>query len=74
MDRVDLLRDIADEISLCKTNIIKVDAQVQEKDSARFKFILEVHSNHHLNEIIQRLKKIKNVTNVFKLNEKVIIK
>jgi GTP diphosphokinase / guanosine-3',5'-bis(diphosphate) 3'-diphosphatase len=74
MDRVDLLRDIADEISLCKTNIIKMEAQVQEKDSARFKFILEVNSNRHLNEIIQRLKKIRNVTNVFKLNEKVIIK
>ncbi len=74
VDRPNLLRDIADEISLCKTNIIKVEAQVQEKDAAKFKFILEVNSNRHLSEIIAKLKKIKNVTNVFKLNEKVVIK
>ena len=74
IDRNNLLKDIADEISLCKTNIIKIEAQVKEKDAAIFKFILEVKSNKHLNEILVRLKKIKNITNVFKVNEKVVLK
>ncbi|MDR3238116.1 MAG: bifunctional (p)ppGpp synthetase/guanosine-3',5'-bis(diphosphate) 3'-pyrophosphohydrolase [Spirochaetia bacterium] len=73
-DRVNLLKDVAEEISLSKTNIIKVDANLRNKDHAVLKFILEVSGNKHLGEIIARLKKVKNVTNVYKLNEKVVIK
>ncbi len=73
-DRQNLLKDIADEISLSKTNIIKVEAHLDDRENAVFKFILEVKSNDHLNEIIKRLKKIKNVSNVYKVNEKVVIK
>ena len=47
---------------------------LKERDHAIFKFILEVHSNDHLKEIIARLKNIKSITNVYKLNEKVVIK
>jgi GTP pyrophosphokinase len=74
IDRQNLLKDIADEISLCHTNIIKAEAQVKEKGVALFKFILEVKSNKHLKEIESKIRKIKNVTDVFKVNEKVIIK
>ncbi|PKL37352.1 MAG: bifunctional (p)ppGpp synthetase/guanosine-3',5'-bis(diphosphate) 3'-pyrophosphohydrolase [Spirochaetae bacterium HGW-Spirochaetae-1] len=74
MDRTNLLKDVADEISLCKTNIIRAEATVKEKGHAVFKFILEVKGNEHLKEIMQRLNKIRNVTDVYKLNEKVVIK
>ncbi|HOO73122.1 MAG TPA: bifunctional (p)ppGpp synthetase/guanosine-3',5'-bis(diphosphate) 3'-pyrophosphohydrolase [Spirochaetota bacterium] len=74
LDRQNLLKDIADEISLCHTNIIKAEAQVKEEGAALLKFILEVKSNKHLKEIETRIRKIKNVTDVYKLNEKVIIK
>ena len=74
LDRQNLLKDIADEISLCHTNIIKAEAQVKEEGVALLKFILEVKSNKHLKEIETRIRKIKNVTDVYKLNEKVIIK
>lgn len=74
MDRPNLLKDVTDEISLAKSNIIKVEAQLTGRETASLKFILEVKSNEHLNEIIKRIKKVKNVTNVFKINEKVILK
>ncbi len=73
-DRPNLLKDITDEISLAKSNIMKVEAQVQSNDRALIKFILEVKSNDHLTEIIKRIKKIKNVVTAYKINEKVILK
>ncbi|TFH41465.1 MAG: bifunctional (p)ppGpp synthetase/guanosine-3',5'-bis(diphosphate) 3'-pyrophosphohydrolase, partial [Chrysiogenales bacterium] len=42
VDRPGLLKDVADEISLSKTNIIKAEAHIEERGVARFKFILEV--------------------------------
>jgi GTP pyrophosphokinase len=74
IDRPNLLKDVADEIALAKTNIVKVEARVEEADHAVFRFILEVRSNDHLKDIMARLKNIKNITNVYKLNEKVILK
>ena len=74
IDRHGLLKDIADEIALSKTNIIKAEAQLSDKNNAVFKFILEVKGNDHLNEVINRLKKIKNITDVYKVNEKVVLK
>ncbi|MBN2078740.1 MAG: bifunctional (p)ppGpp synthetase/guanosine-3',5'-bis(diphosphate) 3'-pyrophosphohydrolase [Spirochaetes bacterium] len=74
IDRPGLLKDVADEISLSKTNIIKAEAHLEERGIARFKFILEVRSNEHLKDVIARLKKLKNITDVYKLNEKVILK
>jgi len=73
-DRPNLLKDVTDEISLAKSNIIKAEAQLAGKDKAVLKFILEVKDNDHLNEIIKRLNKVKNVTKVFKINEKVVLK
>ncbi len=74
IDRRNLLKDLAEEIALGKTNVIKVEAQVIEDDTAMFKFILEVKGVDHLNEIISRIKNVRNVTDVYKLNEKVIMK
>ncbi len=74
IDRPNLLKDIADEISLCHTNIIKAEASLKEGGNASFKFILEVKSNKHLEAIKVRIKKISNITDVYKLNEKVILK
>ena len=74
IDRQNLLKDIANEIASAKTNIIKIDADAIVEDNVNFKFIIEVKSTKHLNELIQLLKKIKNVTHVHKLNEKVLIK
>jgi len=73
LDRPNLLKDVADEISLAKTNIIKAEITTQQH-YALFKFILEVNSQEHLKQIINKIKKIKNITDVYKLNEKVIIK
>lgn len=74
IDRPGLLKDVADEISLSKTNIIKAEAHLEERGIARFKFILEVRGNEHLKDVIKRLKKLKNITDVYKLNEKVVLK
>lgn len=73
-DRPNLLKDIAEEISICKSNIIKVEAQVINGNQAEFKMILEVKNTSHLAEIMKHLKKIKNITDVFKLSEKVVRK
>lgn len=73
-DRPNLLKDIAEEISVCKSNIIKVEAQVINGNQAEFKMILEVKNTDHLAEILKHLKKIKNITDVFKLSEKVVRK
>jgi len=74
IDRANLLKDITNELSHTKTNIIKAEAHIEESDIAVFKFVLEVKSNDHLKEIASRLKGIKSITNVYKLNEKVILK
>ena len=73
-DRPDLLKDVTDEISLTKSNILKLEAQSNAKGSAVLKFIIEVTSNEHLTDLIKRIKRIDSVTNVYKINEKVIIK
>lgn len=72
-DRGNLLKDIAELISSRKSNIIKAEANVS-KDIAEFKFIIEVKSNSHLKEIVTGIKNIKNINDVFKINEKVILK
>ncbi len=74
IDRPNLLKDVTDEISLAKSNILKVEAQSSGNGKAVLKFILEVTSNEHLTDILKRIKKIKSVTNVYKINEKVIMK
>ncbi len=74
IDRQNLLKDIADEIAVCKTNILKFEANIVSKDNAEFKLIIEVQSMAQLKEIVAKLKHIKNVTNVYKLNEKVLLK
>jgi GTP pyrophosphokinase len=74
LDRKNLLKDVADQISLEKTNILKMEASVKDQNIAEIKFILEVRSNDHLNHIIKKIKKIKNITDAYKVNEKVIIR
>jgi GTP diphosphokinase / guanosine-3',5'-bis(diphosphate) 3'-diphosphatase len=74
LDRKNLLKDVADQISLEKTNILKMEASVKDQNIAEIKFILEVKSNDHLNHIIKKIKKIKNITDAYKVNEKVILR
>ncbi len=74
IDRANLLKDIADEIALLKTNIIKMEAHLKEKDNVIFNFVLEVRSVEHLNDIIKKLKLIKNITHIYKLKEKFLTK
>jgi GTP pyrophosphokinase len=74
IDRPNLLKDVTDEISLAKSNILRVEAQSSGNGKAVLKFIIEVLGNEHLIEIIKRINKIKSVTNVYKINEKVVLK
>ncbi len=74
LDRPNLIKDIANEIASLKVNIIKMEVDAKQADNVNFKFILEVQSTNHLNELFHLLKKIKNITSVHKLNEKVLIK
>ncbi len=74
LDRPNLLKDVTDEISLASSNIIRAEALTSGNGLAVLKFILEVTSNEHLNNIIKRIKKVKSVTDVYKINEKVVIK
>jgi len=73
-DRPNLLKDIADEISLCDTNILKMEAGVKGEADAYFKFIMEVKNNDHLKDIIKKIMKIDNISDAYKLNEKVVLK
>ncbi|MBN1501456.1 MAG: bifunctional (p)ppGpp synthetase/guanosine-3',5'-bis(diphosphate) 3'-pyrophosphohydrolase [Spirochaetes bacterium] len=73
-DRPHLFRDIADQISLMKTNIIKIEASEPQNGIATIKFVLEVKSVDHMNEIIKKLKSIKDIRDAYKINEKVILK
>jgi (p)ppGpp synthase/HD superfamily hydrolase len=50
-----------------------MEAAVKDDNIAEIKFILEVKSNTHLNEIISKIKKIGNINDVYKVNEKVVI-
>ncbi len=74
LDRKNLLKDVTDQISLEKTNILKMEASVKDQNIAEIRFILEVKSNDHLNQLITKIKKIKNITDAYKVNEKVIIR
>ena len=74
IDRPNLLKDVTDEISLAKSNILKVEAQTTGDGRATLKFIIEVASHDHLADIIKRIDRIKNVTRVYKINEKVVLK
>jgi GTP pyrophosphokinase len=73
-DRANLLRDIADNLAELKTNILKIEAQAEPDGEALFKFVIEVNSLKHVADIAAHLKKVKNVTRVHKLNEKVVLK
>jgi guanosine-3',5'-bis(diphosphate) 3'-pyrophosphohydrolase len=74
IDRPNLLKDITNELSHAKTNIVKAEAHLESSDVAVFRFILEVSGTGHLKDITARLKKVKNITRVYKMNEKVILK
>jgi len=74
IDRPNLLKDVTDEISLAKSNILKVEAQSSGNGKAVLKFIIEVMSNEHLQDIIKRINKIQSITKVYKINEKVVLK
>jgi GTP pyrophosphokinase len=74
IDRTNLLKDVADELAVSKANIIKVEATVHAGDNAVIKLVLEVKSLAHLKDIIARLKRLKNITSIQKLNEKVLLK
>ncbi len=73
VDRPNLLKDVADEISQCRSDVLKAEASSRE-GSALLKFVLQVSGQEHLTEIISRLKKLKNVTAVYKEKGKVILK
>ncbi len=73
VDRPNLLKDVTDEISLAKSNIMKVEAQVSG-GTAYLKFIIEVSSHEHLSEIVKKIKTVQNIREVFQVNEKVVIK
>jgi GTP pyrophosphokinase len=73
-DRQNLLKDLADKLSAHDANVIKMEAQTEADGSALFKFIVEVRSLKHVLEITNDLSRLKNVTKVYKLNEKVILK
>jgi GTP diphosphokinase / guanosine-3',5'-bis(diphosphate) 3'-diphosphatase len=70
-DREGLLKDIADSLAEIKTNVLKMEAEVNPDGTAVFKFVIEVKGVEHIAEITTHLKKIKNVTHVHKVNEKV---
>jgi GTP pyrophosphokinase len=74
LDRQNLLKDIADQMASVKANVLKMEADATEEDNVKFKIIVEIKNTSHLNQLLNMLKNIKNVTRVHKLNEKVLIK
>jgi GTP pyrophosphokinase len=73
-DRVNLLKDIADSLAEIKTNIYKMEAEAEPGGQAIFKFVIEVKGLDEISHIAAQLKKVKNVTEVIKVNEKVVLK
>lgn len=73
-DRPHLLKDIANEIFLMKINIIKMEAPEPVSGKVNIKFVIEVKSVDHMNEIINKLKNITGIHDVYKVNEKVVLK
>jgi GTP pyrophosphokinase len=73
-DREGLLKDIANDISLTKTNIVRMEAAAAKEGRVLMKFVIEVRNLEQLNEIMARLRQIGSVTSVYKVNEKVVLK
>ncbi|HRX15136.1 MAG TPA: bifunctional (p)ppGpp synthetase/guanosine-3',5'-bis(diphosphate) 3'-pyrophosphohydrolase [Spirochaetota bacterium] len=72
IDRPNLLADITTEISQSRINIMKLEAQESKAGFAVIRLIVEVKSVDHLHFVIDRLKSVKDVVEVYKLKEKVI--
>jgi GTP pyrophosphokinase len=73
-DRLNLLKDLADKLSENSANVIKMEAQTELDGSALFKFVIEVKSLSHVKDIVNDLTRLRNVSKVYKLNEKVVLK
>jgi len=54
--------------------IDRVEAEAEPGGPAIFKFIIEVKGLDEISHIAAQLKKVKNVTEVIKVNEKVVLK
>ncbi|HEY1406893.1 MAG TPA: bifunctional (p)ppGpp synthetase/guanosine-3',5'-bis(diphosphate) 3'-pyrophosphohydrolase [Spirochaetota bacterium] len=74
VDRLNLLKDIADKFAEMKVNILKIEADVNPGGDATFKFVVQVTSLTHVSHIANELRKVKSVRRAQKLNEKVVIK
>jgi guanosine-3',5'-bis(diphosphate) 3'-pyrophosphohydrolase len=72
IDRPNLLADITTELSQSKINILKLEANESKSGFAVIRLVVEVKSIDHLQFIIERMKSVKDVIEVYKLKEKVI--
>jgi GTP diphosphokinase / guanosine-3',5'-bis(diphosphate) 3'-diphosphatase len=74
VDRPHLLKDIADKIFEMDINIHKMEAQSSRDGIAELKLVINVESVDQLNIIMLKLKTVKDIVKVYKVNEKVVLK
>jgi len=72
INRKNLLAEVTNEIANLKISINKFEASENKGGYALIKIVIEVKSLDHLNFVIEKLKKIRDVVEVEKVNEKVI--
>lgn len=72
IDRPNLLAEITTELSHNKINIIRLDASESKGGFATIRATVEVKSVDHLQQTLDKIKALRDVVEVSKLNEKVI--
>lgn len=75
-DRVGLLADVLNTISATGTNIERANVKVVGGDMAECSFILKFEDLEHMNDLIGRIKKVKDVKKIWigKLGEEIVKK
>ena len=63
-DKTGMLAEVSTAITSAESNILKADAVTTPDKKAFYRFIIEVTDTHHLESVMDSLKKIKGVINV----------
>lgn len=69
-DKKGMLAEVSTAITSAEANILKADAVTTTDKKAFYQFLIEVTDTHHLESVINNLKKIKGVINVTRSFEK----
>lgn len=69
-DKKGMLAEVSTAITSAESNILKADASTTTDKKAFYQFMIEVTDTHHLESVLNNLKRIKGVINVIRSFEK----